>query len=142
MGFWKSSQITSDVPAAAEPASFEPFPLLGDELYKLQVLRECGALTEEEFSRAKDLVLDGQPAGSTAAAASRDVRRRPNWLHRFCRSGKDHVFGGVCGGLGEHTPLPSWCWRVLFCLTAILWGGGAIAYLVLWISVPGEAKKR
>jgi phage shock protein PspC (stress-responsive transcriptional regulator) len=141
MGFWKSDRITSDLPAAAEPAGLVSFPLLGEELYKLQVLRECGALTEDEFTRAKALVLDGEPAGRSAAEASRDVRRRPNWLWRLARSKRDAVLGGVCSGLGEHTPLPPWCWRILFCLTAMLWGGGAIAYVVLWMSLPSEGKQ-
>jgi phage shock protein PspC (stress-responsive transcriptional regulator) len=134
----RSNRITSDLPAA-EPAGLSSFPLLGEELYKLQVLRECGALTEEEFVRAKALVLDGQPAGCSAAAASREIRRRPNWLQRLARSRRERVLGGVCGGLAEQTPFPAWCWRVLFCLSVWVYGIGVLVYLLLWALVPREA---
>jgi phage shock protein PspC (stress-responsive transcriptional regulator) len=30
-----------------------------------------------------------------------------NWLQAFTKSEKDRWLGGICGGLGEHTPLPS-----------------------------------
>ena len=47
-----------------------------------------------------------------------------NWLHSLARSETDRVIGGVCGGLGEHTPVPSWFWRLLFVLMLICFGSG------------------
>jgi uncharacterized Tic20 family protein len=38
---------------------------LADELQKLQQLRQSGAISEEEYERAKEKVLDGQPAGGS-----------------------------------------------------------------------------
>jgi phage shock protein PspC (stress-responsive transcriptional regulator) len=62
-----------------------------------------------------------------------------NWLHSLARSETDRVIGGVCGGLGEHTPVPSWCWRLLFVLMLICFGTGFLIYILLWIFVPRKA---
>ncbi|OPY14904.1 MAG: PspC domain protein [Syntrophus sp. PtaU1.Bin005] len=59
-----------------------------------------------------------------------------NWLQRFKKSRKDKWIGGVCGGLGEHTPIPSWCWRFLFAFLFFFCGFGFLLYLLLWILVP------
>jgi phage shock protein PspC (stress-responsive transcriptional regulator) len=135
----RSNRITSE-PPSAEPAGLGSFPLLGEELYKLKALRECGALTEDEFVRAKALVLGGQQAGCSAATASRDLRRQLNWLQRLARSRRGAVLGGVCAGLAEQTPLPAWCWRLLFCLAGFVYGIGALVYLLAWVFVPNEVK--
>src|SRR5438046_392712 len=37
-----------------------------------------------------------------------------SFLQNLTRSKTDCWLGGVCGGLGAHTPVPSWVWRVLF----------------------------
>jgi phage shock protein C len=59
-----------------------------------------------------------------------------NWLHNFTRSRKDRWIGGICGGLGKHTPLPSWTWRLIFTLFLLIWGMGLLLYVLLWIFVP------
>lgn len=100
---------------------------LADEIERLQTLRENGALSDQEFARAKELLLSG---AAPAAGSGRNV------LRAFRRSAKDRWFGGVCGGLGEHTPVPAWCWRVLFCLSVLFAGFGVILYILLWIFVP------
>ncbi len=64
-----------------------------------------------------------------------------NKLREMRKSASDKKIAGICGGLGEYTPLPSWLWRVLF-LTAVFVGGiGLIAYIILWIFMP-SAKAR
>ncbi|MDY0044762.1 MAG: PspC domain-containing protein [Syntrophales bacterium] len=60
------------------------------------------------------------------------------WLRNLTRSSEDRWIGGVCGGLGEHTPLPSWVWRLAFCLCVIFFGFGVVLYILLWIFVPGK----
>ena len=61
-----------------------------------------------------------------------------NWLQNFTKSEKDHWLGGICGGLGECTPLPSWTWRLLFVF--FLFGPGLLIYILLWIFVPRKPK--
>ncbi len=53
------------------------------------------------------------------------------------RSFSNRLLGGVCGGLGQRTPLPAWGWRILFLLlTALTAGAGALVYLLLWWLFP------
>ena len=59
-----------------------------------------------------------------------------NWLRNFTKSEKDRWIGGICGGLGEHTPIPSWAWRLIFTLLLVVWGFGFLLYILLWIFVP------
>ena len=108
---------------------------LSDELAKLQELHQRGALTDEEYARAKARVLDaahahgGSAPGAPAfVAAANDLRR--------ARS--DRWVGGVCGGIARATGLQSWLWRLLFATLAFFAGTGIVLYLLLWIFVPEE----
>ena len=49
-----------------------------------------------------------------------------NWLQGLTKSRKEKWIGGVCGGLGAHSPAPSWCWRLIFVLLFMLYGTGLI----------------
>jgi len=53
---------------------------------------------------------------------------------------KGAKIAGVCSALGQATPFAAWMWRVLFCTLALAWGGGVIAYLILWISIPRQTE--
>ena len=59
-----------------------------------------------------------------------------DFLQKLTKSKKDVWIGGVCGGLGEYTPIPSWVWRALFAVMIFGYGVGLAAYIVLWIFVP------
>ena len=63
-----------------------------------------------------------------------------NWLQNFTKSEKDRWIGGICGGLGEHTAVPSWIWRLLFALLFLVCGTGLLIYILLWIFVPRQSK--
>jgi phage shock protein C len=103
---------------------------LSEELAKLAELRASGTLTEEEFARAKERLLNtAGPRPEEPAVAA---------VNAFRRSRTDRVLGGVCGGLARATGLESWVWRLLFALLFIFAGAGLLAYLLLWIFVPSE----
>ncbi len=108
---------------------------LPDDLQKLYSLREQGALNEEEFTLAKKRLLEG----AAEEAKPKKPRETATSLNQFRRSLTDRWMGGVCGGLGEITGIPSWSWRILFVLTALLHGIGVIMYILLWIFVPMQA---
>jgi phage shock protein PspC (stress-responsive transcriptional regulator) len=110
---------------------------LPDELEKLNALHERGALTDEEFALAKKRLLEGAP--EEAQGASGTPPESKSALSRFQRSNDDRWIGGVCGGLGELSGIPSWSWRILFVLTAFLHGLGLLMYVLLWIFVPRQA---
>lgn len=103
---------------------------IADELERLRVLRDSGALSDEEFVRAKARVL-----GQSDAA---DAPGPPNVLHQLRRSRTDSVIGGVCGGLGRYTGMPSWSWRILFCLSVVCFGFGILLYCLMWLFMPLE----
>lgn len=65
-----------------------------------------------------------------------------NWLQRLTKSRQDKWIGGVCGGLGEHSPVPAWCWRFLFAFLFLFYGIGLVVYVLLWIFIPGSQNIR
>ena len=105
---------------------------LTDELNKLEDLRARGVLSEAEFQRAKQRLLDGPPwpssAPSPAVAAVNSLRR----------SSTDRWIGGVCGGLAVATGVESWLWRLILTVLLLFGGTGLILYVLLWIFVPAE----
>jgi phage shock protein PspC (stress-responsive transcriptional regulator) len=110
---------------------------IADELERLQTLRERGALTESEHAQAKAQVL-GTASSAPAPSATGAAPPHNTFLRRLSLSTTDRVIGGVCGGLGAHTGLPSWAWRVIFCLSLLYFGIGLVFYLLLWIFIPVE----
>lgn len=109
---------------------------LPDELEKLNALHERGALTDEEFATAKKRLLEGGPdEGQRSSARPSETE---STLKQLRRSIDDRWIGGVCGGLGELSGIPSWSWRILFVLTTFLHGLGLLMYVLLWIFVPRE----
>jgi phage shock protein PspC (stress-responsive transcriptional regulator) len=110
-------------------------PLI-DELERLQALRERGALNDEEFQRAKSRLLDGKDAFDAVPTAEGSANG--TLLRRLSRSRTDRWLGGVCGGLGAQTELPSWAWRLIFCLVTLYFGSGVLFYVLLWIFLPAE----
>jgi phage shock protein C len=102
---------------------------IAEELERLQMLRDRGTISEEEFARAKQQVLDEATARTGSHSAL---------LHQLSRSRTDRMLGGVCGGLGRQTDLPTWAWRLIFVLTFIYFGAGLLIYLLLWVFLPEE----
>ncbi|HEX4051373.1 MAG TPA: PspC domain-containing protein [Steroidobacteraceae bacterium] len=132
---------------------------LTEELERLQALRERGALSEAEYERAKERVLGDAAAAYNATAAGGGATGAPgmgpapspststdsgpfaterSFFRQLARSRNDRWIGGVCGGLGRHTALPSWAWRLIFCLVALYFGSGILFYVLLWIFLPTE----
>jgi phage shock protein PspC (stress-responsive transcriptional regulator) len=107
---------------------------LSDELGKLGELRASGALTEEEFTRAKERLLNASGAGPSVRSEEPAVSA----VNAFRRSRTDRVLGGVCGGMARATGVESWVWRLLFAVLFIFAGAGLLAYVLLWIFVPSE----
>lgn len=72
------------------------------------------------------------PAANSAGATAGS-----GWtLHALRRSTTDCEVAGVCGGLGEHTPIPAWLWRVAFVSLVFAGGAGLLAYVLVWVLVP------
>jgi phage shock protein C len=103
---------------------------LGEELSKLAELRSSGSLTEEEFMRAKERLLNSERARSSDPVVSA--------VNSFRRSRTDRWFGGVCGGMARSTGMEAWVWRLIFTALFICAGAGLLLYVLLWLFVPSE----
>ena len=103
---------------------------LADELSKLADLHANGGLTEEEFKRAKERLLNTEQTRSNDPVAS--------VVNAFRRSRSDRWIGGVCGGIARSTGMEAWVWRLLFAALFICAGAGLLLYVLLWIFVPSE----
>jgi phage shock protein C len=104
---------------------------LADEFQKLEELRQRGVLSDDEFTRAKARLFDGQtpPGGLVPAVAAINALRR---------SRSDRWLGGVCGGIARFTGVDSWVWRLIFAVLFWFGGMGLLAYVLMWIFVPPE----
>jgi phage shock protein C len=109
---------------------FGVYMSIADELERLQNLREKGVLGADELAKAKAKVL-----GESGNAIPGDA---PTMMQQFRRSKSDRILGGVCGGLGKITGMPSWGWRILFLLCIVGYGFGLLAYVLMWLFVPEE----
>jgi phage shock protein PspC (stress-responsive transcriptional regulator) len=82
----------------------------------------------------------GEAVSGPGAAGSSGFSDFAGALRRLTKSNKDVWLGGVCGGLGEHTPLPSWVWRLVFLILICCYGTGVLVYVLLWICLPEPLK--
>jgi phage shock protein C len=57
---------------------------------------------------------------------------------RLYRSNSDRWLAGICGGLGQYFHLDPTLIRVIFVLFALAFGGGFLAYVILWLIIPLE----
>ncbi|MCR4957653.1 MAG: PspC domain-containing protein [Prevotella sp.] len=55
---------------------------------------------------------------------------------RYYLSETDKKIAGVCGGIAEYFNVDSLLVRVAFLLFIFSFGGGLIAYIVLWLCAP------
>jgi len=101
---------------------------VADEIAKLEALRAQGALSDDEFRRAKNRVLDAPTLPPGVAEAVNSLRR----------SRGDRWIAGICGGLSRSTGLESWVWRLIFAVLLLFGGTGLLIYLLLWIFVPED----
>jgi phage shock protein C len=100
---------------------------VSEEITKLHELHSRGALSAEEFARAKARILGTEPIPPSSFP-----------VNRLRRSLTDSWIGGVCGGLARLTGVESWIWRVLFVFGVAFGGFTLFAYIILWIFVPRE----
>lgn len=103
---------------------------VSEELKRLHELHQAGALSDEEFARAKEKLLQG---GGTSQQHGGDFAAEVGKLRR---SSTDRWLGGVCGGIAKQTGIESWIWRLIFVLVATCLGFGGLIYILMWIFVP------
>lgn len=63
-------------------------------------------------------------------------------MKKLYLSDTNKKIGGVCGGLGEYFDIDPTLIRVVFILAALMsFGLGIIAYILMWIIIPGKPKE-
>jgi phage shock protein C len=112
------------------PRATEIAMTLSDDLHKLEELRARGALTDEEFARAKERLLNAGNTNPSPPFVSA--------VNTFRRSRTDRWIAGVCGGLGRLTGMESWVWRLFFTVLFLCAGTGLLVYILLAIFVPSD----
>jgi phage shock protein C len=101
---------------------------IADEITRLDELHRRGALTDDEFSRAKARLIGVAAPAADMGAAINSLRR----------SRSDRWIAGVCGGLAQASGLESWVWRLGFAFFLLFGGAGLIIYILMWIFVPSD----
>lgn len=59
-------------------------------------------------------------------------------IKQLCRSKKNRIIAGVCGGIGEYFNIDPTIIRLLWVLLTFMGGSGIIAYIICWIIIPEE----
>jgi phage shock protein PspC (stress-responsive transcriptional regulator) len=74
-----------------------------------------------------------KPKADANAEQTQAAGKRPKHLSR---SKKDHMIGGVCGGLASYFNIDPTIVRVALILITLAWGAGLVVYLLLWAVLP------
>ncbi|MEN0085478.1 MAG: PspC domain-containing protein [Leifsonia sp.] len=62
-------------------------------------------------------------------------------MNTLMRPLNGRIIGGVCAGLANRFGLRPWTVRLIFLLSCLLPGPQFIAYLAMWIIIPGEKQQ-
>ncbi|MFH0929047.1 MAG: PspC domain-containing protein [Candidatus Aenigmatarchaeota archaeon] len=82
-------------------------------------------------------------AAKRKAKTSRTApRRTSSSAKRLYRSSKNKILGGVCGGIGEYLNVDPTIVRLLWALSAFVWGAGILLYLLAWLIIPRNPNQR
>ena len=110
---------------------------VSDEIKRLHDLHQAGALSDSEFTRAKEKVLAGSSVNLNKTALGDGSFSAE--FSRLRRSRTDRWLGGVCGGIAVASGIDAWIWRLVFALFGVTYGVGLLIYVLLWVFVPEES---
>ncbi len=95
------------------------------------LIATMGSVHDFQAAEADYSKDESQTASSQTFAAAPQPRR-------LYRDQRRKILGGVCAGLGYYFNVdPVWI-RLLFVLLTFAWGIILVAYIILWIAVPGS----
>lgn len=64
-------------------------------------------------------------------------------MKRLCRSSKERIVGGVCGGIAEYYNTDPTVVRLLFVLLLLAsFGTAVLGYLIAWVIIPRNPKHK
>lgn len=121
------------------------------EVFQDKIRKGAHCITDEDVSEIKasmgtpEQFSEEQPAAGNASASSGAGKQENQQFNydqyirprkRFYRDTDNKVIGGVCAGLAAYFRIDPVVLRILFVITALLWGGGILLYLILWFATP------
>lgn len=96
------------------------------------------AAEDQEFTseKTKEKKQERASAAEEEGPSRQETRRSPRQQQLF-RDQKRKILGGVCSGIANYFSVDAIWIRLLFALLAFAYGITIIAYIVMWIVVPG-----
>ncbi len=80
--------------------------------------------------------IDEDGADKDGGYREKDKARYEHNKRRLYRNADEKVVAGVCSGISSYLNIDVAIVRIIFILLTIFWGGGLLAYLILWAAVP------
>lgn len=116
------------------------------ELFQQKLKNGATCITDEDVNHIIDNM--GRPADFEEAAGDTQTNKTKeetftshksqswNWNNkRLYRDDQNKILGGVCSGIAAYLNIDPWIVRIVFILSGI----GFLAYIILWIFVPGSS---
>jgi len=103
----------------------------------------AGVLTTENVNAMISII--GKPEDFDINEDSEEEPVYTSQRRRLYRNPDDSIISGVCGGIGAYLNVDPVIFRILFVISALVFGTGFLVYLVLWIALPvanSDIKKR
>ena len=105
------------------------------ELLDERLKKGAACITERDTAEIINSI--GQPHEFDGGTANPDTATGPTGTAaKLVRNESDKILGGVCSGIAAYFNMEARVVRILFVLIALFFGGGILAYIILWIALP------
>jgi phage shock protein PspC (stress-responsive transcriptional regulator) len=94
----------------------------------------AGAVSKENVEAMISII--GKPEDFDVAPEEANQPDYRSSKKRLYRNPDDSIVSGVCGGIGAYLNTDPVLFRILFVISALVFGTGILVYLVLWIALP------
>ncbi len=94
----------------------------------------AGVITKENVEAMISII--GKPGDFDLNEDEMVPPANTSYKRRLYRSREDTIISGVCGGIGAYLNTDPVLFRILFAISALIFGTGFFVYIVLWIALP------
>jgi phage shock protein PspC (stress-responsive transcriptional regulator) len=108
------------------------------ELFRTKLTNYKQVINIDDVNQAISVMGTPEDISDNDRTSSREKFSSPGY-HRMYRDPDHRVIGGVCSGMGAYWDIDPVIVRILFVVTTLAGGIGALVYLILYIVIP-EAK--
>jgi phage shock protein PspC (stress-responsive transcriptional regulator) len=108
------------------------------ELFRTKLTNYKQVINIDDVNQAISIMGTPEDISDNDRTSSREKFSSPGY-HRMYRDPDHRVIGGVCSGMGAYWDIDPVIVRILFVVTTLAGGIGALVYLILYIVIP-EAK--